>query len=364
MRSHQDSVSASRPGFTLVELLVVIAIIGVLIGLLLPAVQAAREAARRSSCMSNLKQIGLGCMVYENSTKHFPPLNQDDDNRSPTWRVHIMPGIEMQTEFDRLTAVGMRLMGVSDILNVHSDGNNGGGNGYNCDWNNNAYELWNGASDTRHDAVLKTTKSTWMCPSSVVPETDDDGYGRADYAGNMGNYRKWDNTVTPTGGAQVWNCASFKGSMQNGVILAANDNNRTWYTKIRDITDGTSKTFMAGHTTISRRVGPEPPVAPFLAGTGNGRFPTWAGGNNDGGCDGWQAMSAGRLADKNENRPSQIKNYGTDWNDSCFGSEHPGGFSFVMADGSTVFLSTSIDPVLYGNLAARNDGQSASVPAD
>lgn len=61
----------TRRGFTLVELLVVIGIIAVLIAILLPTLARARDQAKSAQCLSNLRQIGQGLMLYTNANKGF-----------------------------------------------------------------------------------------------------------------------------------------------------------------------------------------------------------------------------------------------------------------------------------------------------
>jgi prepilin-type N-terminal cleavage/methylation domain-containing protein/prepilin-type processing-associated H-X9-DG protein len=68
----------SKRAFTLIELLVVIAIVAILAAILFPVFARARENARRSSCMSNMKQIGLGMMQYlQDYDERFPSQNSD-----------------------------------------------------------------------------------------------------------------------------------------------------------------------------------------------------------------------------------------------------------------------------------------------
>ena len=75
--NHLNFTRGKRQGFTLIELLVVIAIIAILAAILFPVFARARENARRSSCQSNLKQIGLGVAQY----------TQDYDERMPSVRI-------------------------------------------------------------------------------------------------------------------------------------------------------------------------------------------------------------------------------------------------------------------------------------
>ncbi|HUA67267.1 MAG TPA: prepilin-type N-terminal cleavage/methylation domain-containing protein [Candidatus Saccharimonadales bacterium] len=77
------SVKMPKAAFTLIELLVVIAIIAILAALLLPVLSEAKERSMRTQCLSNIRQVGIGCIMYAGdfNEKLFPPLGGNPFNQ-------------------------------------------------------------------------------------------------------------------------------------------------------------------------------------------------------------------------------------------------------------------------------------------
>ena len=87
-------VSTRSQAFTLIELLVVIAIIAILAAILFPVFQKVRENARRTACLSNLKQIGLGIVQYNQDFDEKEPNGQSDYGQGSGWTSLIYPYVK------------------------------------------------------------------------------------------------------------------------------------------------------------------------------------------------------------------------------------------------------------------------------
>ena len=303
-------IGSDFKGFTLIELLVVIAIIGVLVGLLLPAVQQAREAARRSACANNMKQMGTAIHNYYDAQKKFPSGNVGTNALAATstcharntahycgqfgWPAYILPQLESQSVYDLIDFSKRAYTSIGGWDTWHRGAAGG---------------------DAANKAAADSMPSTFSCASAPKLTANHKDYSAAARSGIGGNP-----------------CCPERGA-GNGVLY------RNSETKFKDITDGTSKTFLLL----------EDAHAWFDAG-GN----PYAGGTNDfffvnhassGYATGVYLPNA--LSNQNKHRFAR--------------SHHPNGLQVVMCDASVRFLDENIDHTVYRNTFTRAGGEADTV---
>ncbi|AMV37890.1 DUF1559 domain-containing protein [Planctomyces sp. SH-PL62] len=302
-----------RRAFTLIELLVVIAIIAVLIALLLPAVQSAREAARRMQCANNLKQIGLAMHAYHASYETFPP--------------GYITGVESPAPNSPETGPGWG-WGAMLLSDLEQRSLTGAAN----------FSLPITAPGSR--TVRTTSLSVFLCPSSTGadgPILLKDAAGATLVADlSPGQY---------VGSAGQWEIEEFP-AHNNGLFYRNSRNG------VRDVTDGTSTTLMAGERSRNVADATWVGVIPYSRVCTNPRWPVQD-------CETANVMVLGHTGPSPDQRWVDVPNYKGAGADD-FWSLHRGGCNFLFADGSVRFLKETIDPRIFSFLATRAGGEVVS----
>jgi prepilin-type N-terminal cleavage/methylation domain-containing protein len=344
-------------GFTLVELLVVIAIIGVLVALLLPAIQAAREAARRNQCLSQIKQLALGCLNTHDTQKHFPtggwgygwvgdPDRGFGKNQPGGWIYNVLPFIEQQALHDLGsdgnpdTLTPQQLKGAADVLEQPINIINCPSRRPNTPW---PMEL--------NNAVDSLKNAEYRAPSAVA--------GRSDYAMSSGTRMTEIDSGPPSfADAATWRWAVETTSRPEYLDGISFQISRV---TIQQITDGTSQTLMIGEKFI--------PPSKYGSGKFRSENETWCTGwNNDNFRIIYGVQTAIGSTVYNIRPPMRDVDFARDdenvtdpeqdtlqtWN--RFGSAHPSVWVAAYCDGSTHSLGYDADPEMLRRLASRHDG--------
>jgi prepilin-type N-terminal cleavage/methylation domain-containing protein len=339
--------SRSRRGFTLIELLVVIAIIAILIALLLPAVQQAREAARRTQCKNNMKQMGLALHNYHDVSGVFPAaLLSSGRYNAPAYfvgntRIKNITGWQMLLPYiDQSPLYNQFDFNVSSV-------------------NSNPYTLPIEPMLPANEALVTTPIPMLECPSH--PDAGIGGSTASDeFYRRTAQYRRTSYLLSSgvfTDYNAPWH--TYKSDYRQGAF--GNDG----AARIRDITDGTSNSLLAGEGWGGANYKTSASYGPWgLAGihtSVHGRVVTHGvSGTSAVGCtnpsqDGCYYTSNYPIqftinADYSQNGTKRQYAWG-------YGSGHTGGAQFLMGDGAVRFISENIDYKTLCLLAYIHDRQ-------